>query len=87
MKNLRNNLWRERTGVFIARMFMLCFSLVMSILNMCVFHSDKVSLACLIINEVILFELLAIWIVKLHNDYIYSKFLKKLKELKDKGVL
>ena len=54
---------------------------------MCVFHSDKVSLACLIINEVILFELLATWIVRLHNDYVYSKFLKKLKELKDKGVL
>lgn len=84
MKNWRNHLWTERVGVFIARMLMLCFSVVMSILNMCVFHSDKVGLTCLIINEVILFELLAIWIVRLHNDYIYSKFLKKLK---DKGVL
>ena len=87
MKNWRNHLWTERVGVFIARMLMLCFSVAMSILNMCVFHSDKVSLACLIINEVILFELLATWIVRLHNDYVYSKFLKKLKELKDKGVL
>ena len=84
MKNWRNHLWTERVGVFIARMLMLCFSVVMSILNMCVFHSDKVGLTCLIINEVILFELLATWIVRLHNDYIYSKFLKKLK---DKGVL
>ena len=84
MKNWRNYLWTERVGVFIARMLMLCFSVAMSILNMCVFHSDKVSLACLIINEVILFELIATWIVRLHNYYIYSKFLKKLK---DKGVL
>ena len=87
MKNWRNHLWTERVGVFIARLLMLCFSVAMSILNMCVFHSDKVGLACLIINEVILFELIATWIVRLHNDYIYSKFLKKLKELKDKGVL
>lgn len=87
MKNWRNHLWTERVGVFIARLLMLCFSVAMSILNMCVFHSDKVSLACLIINEVILFELIVTWIVRLHNDYIYSKFLKKLKELKDKGVL
>lgn len=87
MKNWRNHLWTERVGVFIARLLMLCFSVAMSILNMCVFHNDKVSLACLIINEVILFELIATWIVRLHNDYIYSKFLKKLKELKDKGVL
>lgn len=87
MKNWRNHLWTERVGVFIARMLMLCFSVAMSILNIFIFHSDKVSLACLIINEVILFELLATWIVRLHNDYIYSKFLKKLKELKDKGVL
>lgn len=84
MKNWRNHLWTERVGVLIARMLMLCFSVVMSILNMCVFHSDKVSLACLIINEVIIFELLATCIVRLHNDYVYSKFLKKLK---DKGVL
>ena len=87
MKNWRNHLWTERVGVFIARMLMLCFSVAMSILNIFIFHSDKVSLTCLIINEVILFELLATWIVRLHNDYIYSKFLKKLKELKDKGVL
>lgn len=84
MKNWRSHLWTEREGVFIARMLMLCFSVVMSILNMCVFHSDKVSFSCIIINEVILFELLATCIVRLHNDYIYSKFLKKLK---DKGVL
>lgn len=87
MKNWKNHLWTERVGVFVARMLMLCFALAMSILNIFVFHSDKVSLACLIINEVILFELLATWIVRLHNDYVYSKFLKKLKELKDKGVL
>lgn len=87
MKNWRNHLWTERVGVFIARLLMLCFSVAMNILNMCVFHNDKVSLACIIINEVILFELIATWIVRLHNDYIYSKFLKKLKELKDKGVL
>lgn len=87
MKYWRNNLWTESMGVFIARMLMLCFSVVMSILNMCVFHSYKVSFACIIINEVILFELLSTCIVRLHNDYIYSKFLKKLKELKDKGVL
>lgn len=84
MKNWRNNLWTERVGVFIARMLMVCFSVVMSILNIFIFHSDKISSACLIINEVILFELLATWIVRLHNNYIYSKFLKKLK---DKGVL
>lgn len=87
MKNWRNHLWTERVGVFIARMLMLCFSVVMSILNICVFHSYKVNLACLIINEVILFELLATWVVRLHNDYIYLKFLNKLKELKDRGVL
>ena len=87
MKNWRNNLWKERTGVFIAKMLMLCFSVAMSILNTCVFHSHKVSSACMIINEVILFELLAFWLVKLHIDYIYSKFLMKLKELKNKGVL
>ena len=84
MKNWRNRLWTERVGVFIVRMLMLCFSMVMSILNIFVFHSDKVSSACLIINEVILFELLVTWIVRLHNDYVYSKFLKKLK---DRGVL
>lgn len=83
MKNWRNRLWTERVGVFIARMLMLCFSMVMSILNIFVFHSDKISSACLIINEVILFELLVTWIVRLHNDYVYSKFLKKLK---DRGV-
>ena len=84
MKNWINSLWTERMGVFIARMLMVCFSVVMSILNIFIFHSDKISSACLIINEVILFELLATWIVRLHNNYIYSKFLKKLK---DKGVL
>lgn len=86
MEKWKHPLWRERTGVFIARMLMLTFALVMTILNMFVFHNYKISLTCLVINEVILVELLATWIVKLHNDYIYSKFLKKLKELKDKGV-
>ena len=73
------NLWKQDKSETIGKLIMLMGILVGNILNMVFWHNRVVNLVCLTINEVILFELLIIWVVRLHNDLAKMR-IKKLIE-------
>ena len=72
-------LWKQDKSEAIGKLIMLMGILVGNILNMIFWHNRVVNLVCLTINEVILFELLIIWVVRLHNDLAKMR-IKKLTE-------
>ena len=72
-------LWKQDKSEVIGKLIMLIGILVGNILNMTFWHNRVVNLVCLTINEVILFELLIIWVVRLHNDLAKMR-IKKLIE-------
>ena len=73
-------LWKQDKSEAIGKLIMLIGILVGNILNMVFLHSRVISLVCLTINEVILFELLIIWVVRLHNDLAKMRIKKILTE-------
>ena len=80
MKIRKWKLWKQDKSEAIGKLIMLIGILVGNILNMIFWHNKVVSLVCLTINEVILFELLIVWVVRLHNDLAIKKILKELNE-------
>ena len=80
MKIQRWKLWKQDKSEAIGKLIMLIGILVGNILNMIFWHNRVISLVCLTINEVILFELLIVWVVRLHNDLAIKKILKELTE-------
>lgn len=60
--------WKQDKSEAIGKLIMLIGILVGNILNVIFWHNRVVNLVFLTINEVILFELLIIWVVRLHND-------------------
>lgn len=83
MKSWKMKLWRQDKSEAIGKLIMLFGILVINILNMMFWHNSKISLTCLVINEVILFELLVIWISRLHNHLVVERWKKELKRLKE----
>ena len=79
MKIRKWKLWKQDKSEAIGKLIMLMGILVGNILNMIFWHNRVVNLVFLTINEVILFELLIIWVVRLHNDLAKMR-IKKLTE-------
>lgn len=72
--------WKQDKSEAIGKLIMLMGILVGNILNMIFWHNRVVNLVFLTINEVILFELLIIWVVRLHNDLAKMRIKKILNE-------
>ena len=79
MKIRKWKLWKQDKSEAIGKLIMLIGIFTGNILNMVFWHSRVISLVCLTINEVILFEVLIIWVVRLHNDLAKMR-IKKLIE-------
>ena len=77
--------WKQDKSEAIGKLIMLIGILVVNILNMIFWHNPAVGLVCLTINEVILFELLIIWVVRLHNDLTKIRIKKILKKLTERN--
>ena len=77
-------LWKQGKSEAIGKLIMLIGILVVNILNMIFWHNRDAGLVCLTINEVILFELLIIWVVRLHNDLAKIRIKKILKKLTER---
>ena len=78
-------LWKQDKSEAIGKLIMLMGILVGNILNMIFWHSRIISLVCLTINEVILFELLIVWVVRLHNDLAKMRIKNILKKLTERN--
>lgn len=72
--------WKQDKSEAIGKLIMLIGILVGNILNVIFWHNRVVNLVFLTINEVILFELLIIWVVRLHNDLAKIRIKKILNE-------
>ena len=72
--------WKQDKSEAIGKLIMLMGILVGNILNIIFWHNRVVNLVFLTINEVILFELLIIWVVRLHNDLAKMRIKKILNE-------
>ena len=79
------NLWKQDKSEAIGKLIMLMGILVGNILNMIFWHNRVVNLVFLTINEVILFELLIIWVVRLHNDLAKMRIKKIFKKLSERN--
>ena len=78
-------MWKQGKSEAIGKLIMQIGILVGNILNMIFWHNRDVGIVCLTINEVILFELLIIWVVRLHNDLAKMRIKKILNNLTERN--